>query len=64
MIETIKEITCETIDKWDKQGEIDIVGETANMMMQNILSCIFGRAHENPEVEYTSNGETKRILLG
>ena len=64
MIETMKQIACETIDKWEKQVEIDIVAETANMMMQNILACVFGREHENPIVTFKDNGVLKDIKLG
>ena len=52
----MKQIACETIDKWENVGEIDIVVENANMMMQNILACVFGRANDNPIVTYKADG--------
>ncbi|CDW86900.1 cytochrome p450 [Stylonychia lemnae] len=64
MVETMKDIACETMAEWEKQGELDIVAETANMMMKNILACVFGRQNENPQVQYKENGEIKQVKLG
>ena len=56
MTEIMKAITLETIEAWDKKGTIDIVSETANLLMTIILACAFGRKHENPIVTFRKNG--------
>ncbi|CDW71064.1 cytochrome p450 [Stylonychia lemnae] len=64
MVETMKDIASETMVEWEKQGELDVVTEIANMMMRNILACVFGRYNDNPSVQYKENGEIKQLKLG
>ncbi|CDW76725.1 cytochrome p450 [Stylonychia lemnae] len=64
MVETMKQIGLETIEEWGKRGEIDIVTETANLMMKNTLACVFGRQNENPIIKYKENGQIRDIRLG
>ena len=61
MIETMKQISCEAIEKWEKLGEVDMVKELANLMMRNILACVFGRANENPFIKRKVNGVIEEI---
>ncbi|CDW80479.1 cytochrome p450 [Stylonychia lemnae] len=64
MLDIMKEIVLETKDQWAKQGTIDIVQETSNMMMTIILACAFGRQNENPLINYKEKGEIRQIQLG
>ncbi|CDW86732.1 cytochrome p450 [Stylonychia lemnae] len=64
MVETMKQIALETIKEWEQQGEIDIVAEAANLMMRNILACVFGRQNDNPIVKYKENGKIRDMKLG
>ncbi|CDW76112.1 cytochrome p450 [Stylonychia lemnae] len=64
MMDLMKQIVCETIDLWAKQGTIDIVLETSDLMMTIILACVFGRQNENPLINYKDKGEIRQMKLG
>ncbi|CDW85104.1 cytochrome p450 [Stylonychia lemnae] len=64
MVETMKQIALETNQEWQQRGQIDIVKEISNMMMKNVLACLFGRQNENPIVQYKENGKIIEINLG
>ena len=65
MIEMMKEITIETIEKsWMKADKIDIVKEASNLFMEITLKCMFGTEFKHHKITQIINGERKEVPLG
>ncbi len=65
MIETIKDVTIDMIDKkWMKCDKIDIVKESSNLFNKITLQCLFGAEKGDIEVEQMVNGVMKMHSVG